>query len=446
DKMAWRRLALSMVPLCAVLALNVGIRLAAYGKIGGYAAVSTDYGSFYWDSLLNAAHVLLAPVNSSQLGQTLAQVVGGLSSLALLTGLILYGREHRRLLTLCGAWLFLTLIPVLNLYINRVNLTGNRYLYLPAAGFCIGVAALAYSALQHGGAHRKVVCAATCTVLALSAILCWVQLAPWHTISVEAAEYHDELLRLIPPPPQPRPAPMTWYVQDQPAFEQGVDVLNLGFGYRRYFIGDGDVPGVVAVENTDTKPLASDGYDAFVMQFLYKSPVQRYDVVNLSGITGDSPPPTSNEAGDNLRVWDFRKCMGPAIAQWQPYMAQPSCAVDKGLRVRPMSDDAHLLNPTFSSATVKTGARFLRIRASVQYPAITKRTGLLSQWYWKGMGSEWSEAHSRSIYVRGDGMAHVYWTFVPIEDIQPDIEALRFDPLNAKAEADIHWISVDLVK
>ncbi len=35
----WRRLGLALLPFCGVLALNLGLRFAAWGSIGGYSTL-----------------------------------------------------------------------------------------------------------------------------------------------------------------------------------------------------------------------------------------------------------------------------------------------------------------------------------------------------------------------------------------------------------------------
>jgi hypothetical protein len=150
----WPRLGLALVPFGAVLALNVGLRLAVGGTLGAYQEASTDYVTFFWTELLNRIRILLAPLNPAVAGEAAVQIVGALTSLGLLLGLMYFGYRQRAVLAVAGLWIVLTLAPILNLGMQSGDLENNRFFYLPIAGYCVVLAALITPALRGGPARR----------------------------------------------------------------------------------------------------------------------------------------------------------------------------------------------------------------------------------------------------------------------------------------------------
>jgi tetratricopeptide (TPR) repeat protein len=59
-----------------------------------------------------------------------------------------YVRRGEPLIAFSVAWVFLTLVPVLNLYALGRNVFAERYLYIPSAGFCLLVVLLGQKALS----------------------------------------------------------------------------------------------------------------------------------------------------------------------------------------------------------------------------------------------------------------------------------------------------------
>lgn len=72
---AWRRLLFAMLPFGAVLALNLGLRYMAWGRIGGYPNVPTDASNFFWNKFVTLGQLLLSPVSPELLGAGAGQVV-----------------------------------------------------------------------------------------------------------------------------------------------------------------------------------------------------------------------------------------------------------------------------------------------------------------------------------------------------------------------------------
>lgn len=443
---SWIKPVLAMVPFGVFLLLNVAIRLIAWGRLGGYPDVRTDFGTFILNSYVDFGRVLLSPINSLLLNPTLSQLVGLASGVLLLVGLVYYGRDHLRLMLFCLLWLLLNLFPVANLGINFITLESNRFLYLPAVAYCAAVAALLVSFVQ-GLPHRArgIGIGAIGVILGLSTALSWIQLRPWHTISVQAAEYHDELLRLIPPPAEGTRS-MDWFIDDAPRVATGVDVFKINLGLRRHFIGRDDVPGINFIDNIADAPLVTDRNNIFAMRFDYDEAEVRYDVVQAAGITHDAPPPAPSEIAQNGTLWDFRDCSPEMVSQWTGANAEVTCEPGSGLVVTPTNDDPQLVGPPMSLLPPYAEASFMRIRTNARYPVLAEEPDQVMEWFWHGVGQSWAGEKSYRMPVKVDGEAHVYWAFIPAGGLGSDVERLRFDTISREQPARIGWIMLDLVR
>jgi hypothetical protein len=456
-RLNWRRLALSLVAFVGVLGFNLVLRLVFLGEIGGYPGRRFNYQDFIWDTLMNSVRPLVSPVNPTVLGVATSQVVGVLVTLALLAGLTLFGRANIRLLGMASMWILLTLLPVLNFGVRTNTLESSRYLYLPSIGYSIVVGTLLYSATRAvvpiSRRSRQLVRLAWAAGLALLLVMgiasSWVQIGPWRSVSVQSQVLNEELLHLIPP--QQRPTPMWWYVNNQPRFVYGVDVFSLGFGFNRFFEGKGDVPTTETVESTSDLPVVEQASDAFVVRFRRDADENLFHVDYASGVTADGPPPAGDQAGEDARVWDFAQCAPDVLKQWSVVQAETECAPGKGLLFRPLSPDAQMVNSELAYDTAGAKARFVRVRVAVQYDPIENSGGQTpaearSQWYWTDNQGGWSEERSRTLRLKKDGNAHIYWSFLPAADTGGALHALRFDPSTLELNSQVRWIAIDQVK
>ena len=439
------RLALAMLPFCGVLLSNVSIRLFSWGHLGGYARTRAEFGDLlpvFWDHLIIFMRTLLSPVSPVLLGQATSQVVGAVTSIALLIAIARYGPAAGRALMIAGAWVLLALLPVLSLAIVAEDLQQNRVLYLPAAGYCVGVASLMHAALQSAHRWRSHALVAFGTLLLVSIVTCWVHLMPWHTATAQVTAVESHLKRLIPVWGAARPE--VWYVENTPDSFRGAYVLRLGLGISRYF-ENGKTAVVQPIADALQARIADDDRDAFAMRFNFDSEENRFHVEYIAGITGDNPPPSSSEAGEHLRVWDFRSCAPDALAGWQVAQAEGQCNRGDGLTLNPTTDDPMLLNDAVNLDVRSSGARFVRLRIST-HPADQLSQRHIIEWFWKGPADDYSGERVRAMLLRQDGKPHVYWTFIPAGEAGDVISGLRFDPVNGKVPSVVQWIAVDLVR
>lgn len=455
----WRMLAYALLPFGIPILLNMGLRLLKWGTIGGYGGLRTDYGEFFWDRFVAYFRYLISPISGVIIGDVWVQTVGALSTIALIAGLVIYGRSNRKLILLASVWIILPLVPVLNIPQSAqgvlppglvvppggYTLEHNRYLYIPAAGYCVGVAALLYSAITSVPRFRRSAIELVTALVTLAVVTCWIQLRPWHTATTQVNDLVGELLRLIPS--HDRPNGMIWYTEGVPHVYEGVPLLYSGLGISRIFANGGiDYPNVQRLPDATQAPIANSSRDAFALRFKYIESDNHFHVDYLSGITGSEEPPVASEVAANFQVWNFDDCTPGALSTWKVMGAKSQCVAGRGLLIQPDKDDPQLLGPGMALSPTSAGARFVRLRVSVRYPASTAALPYLNEWFWKSPDKDWDPVNSKRMLVNQDGEQHVYWTFLSLSESGNTISTIRFDPVNAKIPAEVQWIALDLVK
>ena len=446
-RVRWQRpLVVALIPFGTVLAAYLALRYFAWGNLGGYQnpEATASFVDRFWDSAIAHVHFLLAPVNPSVLGNAAAQIAGAITSIALLTGLALYGRKHRYLLAVAGAWIAVSLVPILNWpFANPTNLDNNRTMYLPAMGYCIVLGTLLYWALTRGIYRVPTAKGVGVGALVLACVaLCWIQLRPWHTASVQADDIQQQLLRLVPP--QPHANNPVWYSENMPPNYLGAPVFTIGAGAARMVIAGDMLPYDTRVEKAAAIRLDKEDRDAFAFRFHYSISADRHVADYAAGITDTAPPPTAGSGSDPL-VWDFTGCKADVLSPWQVINAQQACEQGKGLLLDGRSSDIQLLGPRINLTARPTEASFLRLRAAITYTGAVP-DGAVNQWYWQGQDGMMSDERSMRMLLRQTGKAYIYWTFIPTFNIEDVITRVRFDPINAGVPASVQWLAVDLVR
>jgi protein O-mannosyl-transferase len=91
----------------------------------------------YWAKLIAPVHLnayyVFSPVRSLADARAVISVLGLLFALPMLT----WGLRRAALPTFAALWVFITLIPVFEIYALGRNAFTERYLYLPSVGFCV---------------------------------------------------------------------------------------------------------------------------------------------------------------------------------------------------------------------------------------------------------------------------------------------------------------------
>jgi hypothetical protein len=431
------RLALALVPFALVLSFNAGVRLLAWGHLGGYGRERLDFSRLppmLWDQVIAHMRLLLSPLNTEIFGSTAVQVAGVVVMVLLLMGLARYGRQEHRPLLLGALALAVFLVPVLILPIGATDLQNNRFSYLPAVGYCVVLATLLHAAAKDLLRARTARITAIALPLLAAILMTWVQLVPWNVASVQARDVENTMLALMPL--EPRGQSVTWYVQSPPDNYKGAYVHRLGIGTLRYFEG-GSRPDVKLVDDARAALLASPQGNAFALSFAYDEQAERYRVQYGAGITS---PSSTELPGPAEIVWDFRTCDQTTLDAWQVVSARSQCVPGEGLVLEPAGSDPQLVLADEGRRLSNAGGKYLRVRAemAVQAPETTRA---FAQWFWLGPGNRWSEAESGAVPLRSGPKSSVYWLFAPLSDGARRAFGLRFDPANAAVPVTLRWMA-----
>lgn len=461
----WRRLGLALLPYIIVLLLYGVLRLILKGGFatsaqGPEAPVDVSALNFVWDILVNRyAYMLLAPLNNDVLSGVLKQWVAAVLGLGLLAALIVHGREALRYLFVALAWFVFTVAPTftLALAMNPFDLQQNRFLYLPSAGFCMGVAILIYTAIASLRGKTRLIRPVGAGLVGLLivgyAVVSWVNLRPWQAATNYTLEINQQIQNLIPY--QPRPAGTVWYVQNTPDSYQGVYLFRLGLGNIQRFTRDPSQTAALRAVGLDSDlesvvaglDLKKDTRDLYAMRFDFDKNNLKYNVSYISGITGDLGIPVEEAEGSTrLMAWDFTQCSEVNLAVWPLEGGAGGCTPGEGLTIE-TAGDTQTTSPAVDIDLQAAGAWYVRVRASVVYPSRDAgEENNVSTWHWRSADDSWDDQQRRSLPVVQDGKAHVYWTYMTFNELSGSIAQLRFNPIDAGSQVQIRWIAVDLVR
>ena len=451
---------LALVPFVLLPVVYAALRIALWGRLGGYASQRSDYQYFVWEHTQYDLLALLGPFNPAAVGVPIAQVGTLVSFVLLISGLILFGHNQRRLLFFAGGWLAVALVPALSYRVSLLDLHNNRYLYLAAVGYCMGVACLVAELRQvarKADSGRPIrAYAANLFVGALLvcfAALSWVQLRPWHTATVHADALERRLLALIPPEPQA--GKLIWYTQELPQLYQGAYSVGYFLGASRNFMEvDGSpaaAPNVIPLEGGRDRleNLGSEMNDAFWLRFGEIDPSTGFRIDKMAGITGGEADlaNASSEATSISRVWDFRTCSEDVLRSWVVEGASAQCLPSKGLVVSTSGSDTQLVarGIDFRVAGPAADGDFVRLRAAVDYPKYPEQQQqwAVLQWSWAAQGQDPAPESRAFMPLNIQPGAHVYWNFIPAHALKDGISTLRLAPADIPNEAHIKWLALD---
>ena len=102
----------------------------------------------YWRKLIAPVHLNAYYVFSPVTSLVSFAAIGGVLFVVLATAAIAYGARRHALLSFAAAWVFITLLPVMDIYAVGRNVFAERYLFLPSVGFCLFLVLLGYEGLK----------------------------------------------------------------------------------------------------------------------------------------------------------------------------------------------------------------------------------------------------------------------------------------------------------
>ncbi len=140
--------------------------------------------ALYWWKLIVPVHLnayyVFSPVRSILDPRAMFSIV----SVVLACVAVWYGSRRAPLAAFAELWVFITLLPVMNIYALGRNVFGERYLYLPSVGFCVLVVVIVASATKRLPEKvQRPLCA-----LLLVAVVVWFS---WETFA-RNPDWHDD--------------------------------------------------------------------------------------------------------------------------------------------------------------------------------------------------------------------------------------------------------------
>jgi hypothetical protein len=421
------------LPFALLLGINLLQRYLAWGRIGGYLNMSTDYPSFIWDHLAGTLDTLIGPLNRMLLPAYLRQMwMLGMAAL-LVVGLM--AGYNQRLIVLALAWLVITLLPALNLLPVADDLEGSRFLYLPAVGFCIGLVALIDAVARRFvvRASWRATGAATVLLSALFFGLLRTQIQPWLVAGQAATDMLQEIHRLIPsfaPGSKLQVLGLPDKYNGAFIFRNGLDLAFL----EQY----GSHPAVEQVAQLVPLAYGRSDKDVFQVAFAFDPAVERWRIVQARGVTsiGAQKPPAS--VLDTS--WDFNGCAG--TGGWIAHRAEITCTPGAGSTMLPMSKDAYLESPQLDLETAGW------IEVSVDMARSRQATpDATAQLFWRTQAAPgWKEERSLSINLPPDDRILRYHFFVPPDASGQPVNQLRLDPVNTTDAIVIKQLAIRVIR
>ncbi len=111
----------------------------------------------YWWKLLLPVHLSAYHVFSPQTSLLDVRAAAAVAFVVLMLRIVVYAARRMPLVSFCIAWVFITLLPVMDIYAVGRNVFAERYLYLPSVGFCLLITLAAGEVLQKVPVRRRTI-------------------------------------------------------------------------------------------------------------------------------------------------------------------------------------------------------------------------------------------------------------------------------------------------
>src|SRR5580700_8161830 len=140
--------------------------------------------ALYWWKLIAPLHLNAYYVFSPVRSIADPRAIAGILFVILACLAIYYGFRRAPLAVFAALWVFITLLPVMNIYALGRNVFAERYLYLPSVGFCLLTALIGASAIKRFPEKFQKPLAA----FLLTAVVVWFS---WETFA-RNPDWHDD--------------------------------------------------------------------------------------------------------------------------------------------------------------------------------------------------------------------------------------------------------------
>jgi hypothetical protein len=406
-----RVIAASTLPYLGLVALNLLQRYLTWGSFGGYPATNTNVLPRVWNIFATTLATMIAPLNQMLFPAAYVQIWLLAMTVLLLAGLM--AGYNQRLIVLACAWIVVTLLPVLNILPIGTDLQNSRLLYLPSAGFCIGIAAM-LDALARRIRQRFAIAAGVAVIALAYLTSIAVQVQPWLRAGHETIHTVQELHRLIPY----LSSSTTLQAQGVPDTYKGAFIYRLGLP-EAYDLLYGSRFALQQV--AQIQPLADQRTDKlFQVVFGFDDASQRWEIIQARGVT--VPPQAEPVLPPSVLRWDFTSCQDRD--GWQTAQQQLDCQPGRGLSLQ-AAETSSLESPPLNLARAGWTEVIVRVEHTTD-----ERQSLRLEWT-TARDQTWSEARSLALELLPDNQRYDYHFFVPPDSAGAALERLRLSQSDA---------------
>jgi protein O-mannosyl-transferase len=172
------------VPFLSVLTIYLVLRFRMLGsltvrqRIWGLTNFQVVLNAFhlltlYWWKLIAPLHLNAYYVFSPVRSIADSRAIVGILFLTIACAAIGYALSRAPLIAFAALWVFITLLPVMNIYALGRNVFAERYLYLPSVGFCLLAALIVASAVTRLPQRFPEKLRTPLSALLLAAVVAW---------------------------------------------------------------------------------------------------------------------------------------------------------------------------------------------------------------------------------------------------------------------------------
>lgn len=403
------------LPYIVLVTLNLWQRYLTWGSFGGYSGTDTNVLPRIWDILAATLATMIAPLNRQIVPASIVQVWLLAMTILIVAGLMT--GYNRRVIVLALAWIVVTLLPVLNILPIGSDLQNSRLLYLPSAGFCIGLAAL-LDALVKRRIQRFDILPVVAVVTLVYIVTIQIQIQPWLHAGRETIHTAQELHRLIPY----LSSGTTLQAKGLPDSYKGAFIYRLGLS-EAYDLMYGSRFNLQQLEQLP--PLARQQSDnLFQVVFDFDYATEQWEIIQAQGVTdSDLADP---ELPASAIQWDFTTCADSN--RWQPTPQKLDCQAGNGWQLSASDQHSSLQSPRLDLTT----AGWTEVIVRLEHAGNLDENALIRLEWSSESDKTWHRQRSLVLDLLPGTRSYDYHFFVRPDSKGAPLEQLRLSQDNAR--------------